>query len=187
MKTDAEYRDLLRERGVKGEYIDAFGGRDLDRIGNIVGVYRTSMHEQDSAAFDIRQETSRLAGEYRVRVGPYEPSRKYTLRHRILSWLFPDLAIELKVFEDAFHRCMKDNRKLEAKIAERADRADEVRIRRVDCAIARQLQASIERNSRMVTRLFKMKQKFVGDSEWESLIPMVEAISKDEEPTWPAA
>ena len=41
LKPDSEYREQLRSFGVRGEYIDAFNGLDLDRIGNLVGVLRS--------------------------------------------------------------------------------------------------------------------------------------------------
>lgn len=55
MRTDADYRDALMYAGVRADLIDHLSGQDLDRVGNIMGVYRTSMQEQDPIAFRIRQ------------------------------------------------------------------------------------------------------------------------------------
>lgn len=50
----------------------------------------------------------------------------------------------------------------------------------IEASIARQLQASMERNSRMVNRLQKLQRH--TDAVWVSR--SIEAILKDEEPTW---
>lgn len=112
---------------------------------------------------------------------PYQPWRKDTIRHRFLVWLFPDLAIEVRVFADAFHGCMVKKRELEAAAAERRDQMDEGRIRRVDCAIARQLQASIERNSRMVGRLKKLQSECNDFEPRKCVIDDIDAILRDED------
>lgn len=59
MKTDVEYRNDLIANGVRADLIATCIGHDLDRIGNIVGVYRTSMEEQDPARFAIEQYAAR--------------------------------------------------------------------------------------------------------------------------------
>lgn len=59
---------------------------------------------------------------------------------------------------------------------------EDCRVARVDESIAAQLQRSIERNSRMKQRLLKVG---VLTLHWHEAISAVEAILKDEEPTWP--
>ena len=51
----------------------------------------------------------------------------------------------------------------------------------IDASIAKQLQASIERNARMVGRLKKLRGAFAYNVDVDSAI---DAILKDEEPTW---
>lgn len=54
---------------------------------------------------------------------------------------------------------------------------------RVDAALAKQLQRSMERNARMVNRL----KKIVDTPRWhsgESVVVAIESVLKDEEPTW---
>jgi len=53
---------------------------------------------------------------------------------------------------------------------------------RAMASVAKQLQASIERNARMVTRLKKLQATF-ADGESET-VQQIAAILKDEEPTW---
>lgn len=54
MMPDAQYRDLLTSAaGVRDDLIATLSSRELDLVGNIVQVYRTSMQEQDPAAFQI--------------------------------------------------------------------------------------------------------------------------------------
>jgi hypothetical protein len=65
-----------------------------------------------------------------------------------------------------------------------ADRLVEIKTALVDESLAKQLQRSIERNSRMVARLQKLRSSFENDSEWEILILPIDAILKDEEPLW---
>lgn len=51
--TDDDYRAELVAHGVKSELIANCDSVALDRIGNIVRVYRTSMQQQDPATFEI--------------------------------------------------------------------------------------------------------------------------------------
>ncbi len=58
----------------------------------------------------------------------------------------------------------------------------------IDASLAKQLQASMERNGRMRTRLEKLKiilRVYRVPPEWPATI--IESIMKDEEPTWPGA
>lgn len=59
MMSDSDYRSKLIARGVKTEIVAIVSGHDLDCIGNIVGIYRTSMKEQDPAAYEISEFRSR--------------------------------------------------------------------------------------------------------------------------------
>lgn len=61
MMTDHDYRDLLVLGGVRRDLIATLIGHDLDCVGNIVRIYRTSMKEQDPAAFAIAQNAAGLS------------------------------------------------------------------------------------------------------------------------------
>ena len=52
--SDADYREkLIAEGHVRAAIVATAAGAELDRIGNIVGVYRTTMAEQDPSRFAI--------------------------------------------------------------------------------------------------------------------------------------
>jgi hypothetical protein len=53
--TDEEYRQKLIRHGVRPELLLDLSGHDLDCVGNIVDVYRTSMQQQNPARFEIMQ------------------------------------------------------------------------------------------------------------------------------------
>lgn len=55
ISADEQYREKLIEGGVRPDRIAGLLGRDLNCVGNIVGIYRTSMAEQNPAAFEIEQ------------------------------------------------------------------------------------------------------------------------------------
>lgn len=60
MKSDDDYRRELTDQGrVKPDLIETLTGHDLDCVGNIVQVYRTSMQEQNPTAYAIEQERRR--------------------------------------------------------------------------------------------------------------------------------
>lgn len=101
---------------------------------------------------------------------------------RVVFWFFPEVETESRVFENAFHRCSARCRGLEADLSA-IKRPDEARIVRVDCAIARQLQASIERSGRMRLRLFKLSSGLIG-TDRAALVDSLHQILRDEEPTW---
>ena len=67
-----------------------------------------------------------------------------------------------------------------------ADRLVEIRTALVDESLAKQLRRSIERNSRMVTRLQKLEGKIaLTNIASPDIFLAVVAIQRDEEPTWP--
>jgi hypothetical protein len=58
---DETYRQKLIANGVSPRHLDErLDGRDLDRMGNIVGVYRTTMADQDPSRFAIETFAKRL-------------------------------------------------------------------------------------------------------------------------------
>lgn len=84
-------------------------------------------------------------------------------------------------------RCLQCNSSYDPRLGHGPE---DCRIARVDSAIGKQLQASMERNARMVNRLRRLLDKPVCSREvvHDELRSAVESILKDEEPqTWPAA
>ncbi len=51
--TDDSYRQRLIDAGAVSDIIKSFSGHDLDCVGNILDVYRTSMKQQNPARFEI--------------------------------------------------------------------------------------------------------------------------------------
>ena len=65
---------------------------------------------------------------------------------------------------------------------------EDCRLARIDAAIGRQLQASMERNARMQSRLQRLRKILnIDDDVNEVAIAKLDLIMKDEEPTWPEA
>lgn len=53
--SDDDYRAQLVKAGANLEEIRSLSGHDLDCVGNILRSYRTSMREQNQAAFEIQR------------------------------------------------------------------------------------------------------------------------------------
>ena len=64
---DSDYVAKLIAAGVKPRMLLGLSSHQLDCVGNIVGVYRTSMREQNPIAFEIYESHQRIEKIRRAR------------------------------------------------------------------------------------------------------------------------
>jgi hypothetical protein len=181
MKTDADYREQLREFGVKGEYIDAFAGPDLDRIGNLIGVFRSdpvaSPKRISDEALDVVIDYTNHRGERasrRIRPVPNGIFWGKTEWHPQRQWLLDAFDYEKNAPRTFAVAQIHSWRSPDAK-------------QTVDEMVIPQLKRSMERNARMSNRLNLILVKCAAEHDTSDLLQWIGEILKDEEPKWPAA